>query len=101
MYAIHVKPMEMAKSCRDMLVAVAVFCGLVLVANCGSGCALFEGPHGPKTIEQLYTTAIVACAATAGYPGAYDRESDMRCRRKVDCDFELPSSGCGVAKETK
>jgi hypothetical protein len=81
------------KGLRDMLVCLAVFIGLCGVAHCGTGCALFEG-QGPKTTEQLYTTAIVACAATAGYPGAYDREADFRCRAKVDCEFKLPSSGC-------
>ncbi len=65
---------------RDMLLAVVVFAGLCGVAHCGSGCM-------PANSPDSYETAIIACAATAGYPGAYDHEADMRCRDEVNERF--------------
>lgn len=86
---IHFTPRQLLNSCRDMLVCLGIIAGLAAVANCESGCAAFG--QGPTTTEQSYTTEIVACAATAGYPGAYDRASDMRCRDQVNCRYGLPS----------
>ncbi len=66
---------------RDMLVCVAVLFGLAGVAHCGAGCMPVNSP------EYDYETEIIACAQTSGYPGAYDREADMRCRAAVDCRY--------------
>lgn len=67
---------------RDMLVCMAVFVGLSSLAHCSSGCQ--EAKDSLDDPAHNYATEIVACAATAGYPSVYDRDSDMRCRGKVD-----------------
>lgn len=74
------------RAARRAVAGLAVFIGACMVAHCGSGCMPAQGPH---SMEQAYTAEIVACAATAGYPGAYDHEADMRCRRGVDCKYGL------------
>jgi len=61
--------------------ALLVLFGVTAVGHCGSGCLPAQGP---TSAEQSYTTEIIACAATAGYPGNYSYESDMRCRDEVD-----------------
>ena len=66
--------------------ALLVLFGVTAVGHCGTGCLPSQGP---TSAEQSYTTEIIACAATAGYPGAYDRASDMACRHKVDCKYGL------------
>jgi len=62
---------------------------LLLVVAAGALVACPVPPMSPEA--DAYTTAIIACAATAGYPGAYDYDSDMRCRNGVNCQFKLPS----------
>ena len=74
---------------RDMkraLYGLLAFAAIVGVAHCGSGC---KPAQAPNDLEQAYTAEIVACAATAGYPGAYDRDADLRCRAEVDCRYKL------------
>ncbi len=75
------------KSARDMFVCMMVFVALCGVAHCGTGC---KGVSSPSAADD-YTTRIIACAATAGYPGAYDHAADLRCRNGVNCEFGLPS----------
>jgi hypothetical protein len=75
-----------------MGLALLVMLGLAGFANCTNGCALFEGktPTNPQEqLEHSYTTEVVACAAMAGYPGAYDRSADLACRAAVDCRYKL------------
>ena len=45
--------------------------------------------RSPSDVEQSYTNAIVACAAWAGYPGAYDPVADAKCRAEVDCQYAV------------
>lgn len=54
---------------------------IVIVMLCGCK------PASDVTQEDKYTTEIIACAATAGFPGAYDHAADMRCRHTVDCKY--------------
>lgn len=75
-------PKQLWVDAKRAAIAVLVFASVVGVAHCGSGCMPAESPT-----ETAYTNEIVACAATAGYPGAYDHEADMRCRAAVDCKY--------------
>jgi hypothetical protein len=76
------------------LLAVVCLIGLfAATSQCGAGCkpvqdSLTDPAHN-------YTTEIVACAATAGYPGAYDRAADMRCRDGVNRRYNLAGSADG------
>ncbi len=74
---------------RDMILCLVVFFGLCGIAHCGTGCCPIYS--APKTPQQQYEAAIIECAATSGYPGAYDYDTDMRCRNAVDCKFHMPS----------
>ncbi len=77
----------LARCVRRAALGMALFVGVVVsVAHCGLGCM---PANDPTQAERNYTTEIIACAATAGYPGAYDHESDMRCRAGVDCKYGL------------
>lgn len=76
----------LVRDAKRALVALAMFIGVVSVAHCGSGC---RPAQAPTDLERNYTTEIVACAATAGYPGVYDHAADMRCRAVVDCKYKL------------
>ncbi len=59
---------------------------------CALACvALAACPQASSPEADAYATAIIACAATSGYPGDYDRDADMRCRNEVNCRFMLPS----------
>ncbi len=81
----------LVRDAKKAFLAVLLFAGIVSVAHCGSGCL---PANSPTVEEQSYTTAIIACAATAGYPGSYDRQADLRCRAEVDCDFGVaPCAG--------
>lgn len=66
---------------RKAVMGVALFAGIASVAH---GC---KPAQEPTQLEQNYTNDIIACAATAGYPGAYDHASDMRCRDQVNCKY--------------
>lgn len=77
---------------KRALIGLLMFIGIAGVAHCGVGC---EPAKDPTALEQSYTTAIIACAATAGYPGAYDHAADMRCRAQVDCVYGV--APCGSA----
>lgn len=68
-----------------------LLCVTIVVA---SGCK----PVGSPSAADEYTTRIIACAATAGYPGDYDEQADMRCRNGVNCEFHLPSCIPGGGK---
>ena len=46
-----------------------------------------EARTAEEALERAYVTDVIACAKTAGYPGAYDEASDLRCRAKVDCKY--------------
>lgn len=74
-----------ASAIKSLVLAAAVLFGVSSFATCGQGCA--PSIPQPTEAERSYTTEIIACAATAGYPGAYDHESDMRCRAHVDCKY--------------
>lgn len=72
-------------TCRDMLFCMGVFGALSMAAHCGTGCTpVRDSLNDPA---HNYATEIIACAATAGYPSVYDRDSDMRCRGKVDAKY--------------
>ena len=76
-----------AAALKSMLVAVAT---VFAIGSCNAGCAEFREPRTPEEdLERNYTAEVVACAAMAGYPGAYDRGADMRCRSEVDCRYGL------------
>ncbi len=79
-------PAQFVRDAKRAAMAVLAFAAIVGVAHCGTGC---KPAQAPNDLEQAYTTEIVACAATAGYPGAYDREADLRCRAEVDCRYKL------------
>lgn len=69
-------------SIKTMVIAVGLLLGLSAFGHCNQGCkpaqdSLDDPAHN-------YATEIIACAATAGYPGAYSYDSDMRCRDDVD-----------------
>lgn len=89
MTALCISHKALVKSCRDMFVCLAVFVGLCGVAHCGTGCQ--DAKDSLSDPAHNYATEIIACAATAGYPGAYDRSADMRCRNDVNCRYGLPS----------
>lgn len=72
-----------AKAC---IVGLGIIFGLTAFANCNEGC---KPAQDVTEAERNYTTEIIACAATAGYPGAYDHAADMRCRAGVDCRYGL------------
>lgn len=74
---------------KTSLFALGVIFGMAGFAHCSSGCAEFGKPQDPTEAERNYTTEIIACAATAGYPGAYDHTADLRCRKGVDCRYGL------------
>ncbi len=77
----------LVRSAKRAAIGLVLFAGTcVSLAHCGLGCMPAQEP---TQAERNYTTEIIACAATAGYPGAYDHESDMRCRAKVDCKYGL------------
>ena len=84
MNAICISGKRLANAGRDMFLCLAVFVGLCGVAHCSSGC---QESQTPTESERNYTTRIIACAATAGYPGHYDEAADMRCRRQVDSEY--------------
>ncbi len=71
---------------RTMFVGLLVFSGLTAAAHCNTGCK----PAVVPPVEQ-YENAIIACAATAGFPGPYDHAADLACRNKVNCRFGLAS----------
>lgn len=71
---------------RMMLLSMGLLFGMAAVAHCSTGCAL-PAATPEQVLERNYTTDIIACAATAGFPGAYDEASDMRCRAKVNCQY--------------
>lgn len=87
MVIVEFSPKQLVSHMKKAAAAVLVFAGLTMAAHCGTGCL----PASSPSVEDDYTTAIIACAATAGYPGAYDHAADMRCRADVDCKFGL---GC-------
>ncbi len=77
---------DLVRVVRRAAVSLALFIGVCMVAHCGTGC---KPVQSPSTLEQSYTAEIIACAATAGYPGVYDHQADMRCRAAVDCKYGL------------
>lgn len=79
-------PKQLARDTKRAFLALVAFAGIVMVSHCGSGC---KPAQAPTDLEQAYTTEIIACAATAGYPGAYDERADMRCRAEVNCRYGL------------
>ena len=78
---------DLVRCLRRAALGLAMFVGITMLAHCGTGC---QGVKSPTAADD-YTTRIIACAATAGYPGAYDHAADMRCRNGVNCEFGLPS----------
>lgn len=84
--AITLSSVHIVKSMKLMLVSIGLLFGMASVAHCSTGCA--QDPVTPEQVlERNYTTDIIACAATAGFPGAYDEQSDMACRAKVNCKY--------------
>ena len=83
---------RLVRDCKRALAGLVMFAGLSMLAHCGSGCNAIQAP---TTLEQSYTTEIVACAATAGYPGAYDEQADRRCRADVNCRYGLGACADG------
>ncbi len=77
---------NLVRDLRRAAMGLAMFMGITMLAHCGTGCL---PASEPQTAREEYENAIIACAATAGYPGAYDHESDMLCRAGVDCRFGL------------
>jgi len=83
-------------SIKTMVIAVGLLLGLSAFGHCNQGCkpaqdSLDDPAHN-------YATEIIACAATAGYPGAYDRDADMRCRGQVDAKYGVGFSRDGGTK---
>lgn len=74
------------KAVKVMLVSMGLLFGMAGVAHCNTGCAP-PASTPAQVLERNYTTDIIACAATAGFPGAYDEASDLRCRAKVNCTY--------------
>lgn len=74
----------------DTIGAILVLAALVGVAHCGVGC---RPSQTSAAIERSYEAAIVACAATSGYPKKYDRATDMACRASVDCVYKVGPCG--------
>lgn len=87
------------KAAKDMVIGLAVFVGVCALAHCNQGCDEAKAVVGDPAHD--YATEIIACAATAGYPGAYDREADMRCRDDVNSRYELAGASAkdGGAKD--
>lgn len=77
-------PVTLRQHMVKAAMAVALFASAVVLANCWAGCM---PARDPSAVEQEYVNAIVACAATSGYPGAYDPDGDSRCRARVDCQY--------------
>ena len=84
--AFHYSHENMALTAKRALIGLSIFIGACMVAHCGTGC---QPAQDPTALEQGYTAEIVACAATAGLPGPYDHDADMKCRAKVDCKYKL------------
>ncbi len=78
---------KMVRDLRRAALGLAMFVGITMLAHCGTGCRPATAPSAADD----YETRIIACAATSGYPGAYDYAADMRCRNGVNCEFGLPS----------
>lgn len=79
----------LVKCMRRAAAGLAMFVGITLLAHCGTGCR----PVNPPILSDAdrYQNAIIECAATAGWPGAYDHAADMKCRNEVNCAYQLPS----------
>lgn len=88
---VEFSPTQLMANAKKAVLALAMFAGITVMAHCGKGCMPAQAP---TDLEQSYTTEIVACAATAGYPGDYDRAADMRCRHEVDCRYGLGGVDC-------
>ena len=82
-------PTQLGRHTKKAAGALLLFAACVMVAHCGAGCQ--EAASSLNDPAHNYATEIIACAATAGYPGAYDSNADMRCRNGVNCKYELPS----------
>ncbi len=83
---INFSTQTLVRDLKRAAAAVGLFAAIVAVAHCGTGC---KPALEPTLSEQAYTADIIACAALAGYPGAYDHEADMRCRATVDCKYGI------------
>lgn len=79
-------PNRLVRDAKRAIIGLLMFTGVVALAHCGTGC---KPVQVPTTTEQAYTAEIVACAATAGYPGAYDEDADKRCRAEVNKRYGL------------
>lgn len=73
---------HLVEGLREWAAILLMFAGLASLAHCNQGCQVAKDSMNDPAHN--YATEIIACAATAGYPSVYDRDSDMRCRGKVD-----------------